>query len=119
MMSFLSLSRRAVGYTDATERSLFRIPAEARFLFLRDLIRPVNDLPGVASSAPTMNMMNSPELFLALAAAFVRGRLMDTPLATAHSTLFQLPLNALTEAEMHTLLRLGTEADLKLHKFKR
>ncbi|HLK57798.1 MAG TPA: class I SAM-dependent methyltransferase [Chthonomonadaceae bacterium] len=63
--------------------------------------------------------MNDPELFLPLAAAFVRGSLLDTPFSPSQPELLQKPLGDLSEAEKRSLVRLGTEEGLKLHKFKR
>ena len=57
--------------------------------------------------------------FLRLAAAFVRGRLIASDGALAGQPLFATPLDTLTADEMRELMRVGTEAGLRLHKFKR
>jgi ubiquinone/menaquinone biosynthesis C-methylase UbiE len=52
-------------------------------------------------------------LYSYLAAAYVRGRLAQSPEIAA------LPLDALRETDVQALLRLGREAGLRLHRFKR
>jgi ubiquinone/menaquinone biosynthesis C-methylase UbiE len=57
--------------------------------------------------------------FERLAAAFVRGKLHDDPVAEAHFELFARPLDQLADDELQALIRLGLAHDLRLHKFKR
>jgi ubiquinone/menaquinone biosynthesis C-methylase UbiE len=52
-------------------------------------------------------------LYSYLAAAYVRGKLAQTPAIAA------LPLGALRETDVQALLQLGREAGLRLHRFKR
>lgn len=63
--------------------------------------------------------MHDPDLFQPFAAAFVRGRLSESPFRETAPKLFETPLGELTDAERQELMRIGTEAELKLHKFKR
>jgi ubiquinone/menaquinone biosynthesis C-methylase UbiE len=54
-----------------------------------------------------------------LVSAFIRGRLMEGPSAEAYGSLFTRPLDELSEDDAQTLIRLGLEQGLRLHKFKR
>jgi ubiquinone/menaquinone biosynthesis C-methylase UbiE len=54
-----------------------------------------------------------------LAAAFVRGKLHNSPAAEAHAELFVPPLDQLAGDELQALIQLGVAHDLRLHKFKR
>jgi ubiquinone/menaquinone biosynthesis C-methylase UbiE len=54
-----------------------------------------------------------------LAAAFVRGKLHNSPAAEAHAELFAPPLDQLAGDQLQVLIRLGLAHDLRLHKFKR
>jgi 2-polyprenyl-3-methyl-5-hydroxy-6-metoxy-1,4-benzoquinol methylase len=58
-------------------------------------------------------------LFERLAAAYVRGALGGTDACAVHPALFQAPLEALASDEIHALLVLGEQANLRLHRFKR
>jgi ubiquinone/menaquinone biosynthesis C-methylase UbiE len=58
--------------------------------------------------------------FDALVAAFVRGKLAtDNRPGSAHDRLWQRPLEGLSSDDVDQLVRLGKEAGLRLHKFKR
>ncbi|MFL6233129.1 MAG: class I SAM-dependent methyltransferase [Thermoanaerobaculia bacterium] len=56
-------------------------------------------------------MQEEPPLYSRLAAAYVRGKLTPGPEAP--------PLDALGEAELQEIIRLGREEGLRLHRFKR
>lgn len=56
-------------------------------------------------------------LYSQLAAAFVRGKLHSIP--GGDPTLFDTPLELLTEAQCDALLQLGRSHELRLHRFKR
>lgn len=61
-----------------------------------------------------------PTYYQRLACAYIRGKLgPSTSLAEPHRALFERPLEALAEKDMQTLLRLGQEQGLRLHRFKR
>lgn len=62
-------------------------------------------------------MEHSERYFRRLAAAYVRGSLGTS--VTSQSALFNRPLDALAEDEVSTVLRVGGEAGLRLHRFKR
>jgi 2-polyprenyl-3-methyl-5-hydroxy-6-metoxy-1,4-benzoquinol methylase len=53
-------------------------------------------------------------LYTRLAAAYVRGKLREEP-----SSLFDIPLAELGEAELQALIELGHQRGLRLHRFKR
>ena len=58
--------------------------------------------------------------FDALVAAFVHGKLAaDNRPGSAHDQLWQRPLEGLSTDDVDQLVRLGKEAGLRLHKFKR
>ena len=61
-------------------------------------------------------MTGGPPLYTFLAAAYVRGKL---PREEAASDLFATPLDVLSEADLQSLIRLGRERGLRLHRFKR
>lgn len=54
-----------------------------------------------------------------LAAAFVRGKLIQTPVQDQHQPLFARPLDSLSDEEMDELIQLGISQGLRVHKFKR
>lgn len=54
--------------------------------------------------------------FERLVAAFIRGKL---PLDQQHAALFDKPLERLTSVEIHTLITLARDQELRLHRFKR
>lgn len=54
-----------------------------------------------------------------LAAAYVRGRLDGSPVHEMHHTLFSTPLDALADTDFETLIQIGLDAELRLHRFKR
>ncbi|GAB4190108.1 MAG: hypothetical protein OHK0022_02690 [Roseiflexaceae bacterium] len=60
-----------------------------------------------------------PDYFERLAAAYVRGRLADSPEAQGAPELFALPLDALDGAALRDLIALGVAQGLRLHRFKR
>lgn len=60
-----------------------------------------------------------PPLFERLAAAYVRGVLSATPDGAQHAALVNAALDALADAELAALIRLGRERELRLHRFKR
>lgn len=53
-------------------------------------------------------------LYQTFAAAYVRGKLKGLP-----TTLTEKPLESLSNTELQEIIRLGSEAGLKLHRFKR
>ena len=57
--------------------------------------------------------------FDTLVAAFVRGKLAARPPGPAPDRLWQCPLADLSPDDVEQLVRVGTEAGLRLHKFKR
>jgi ubiquinone/menaquinone biosynthesis C-methylase UbiE len=61
----------------------------------------------------------SQEHFFHLAAAYVRGKLMREPIGASHESLFASPLEALSDAELRQVIRIGLEQGLRLHRFKR
>ncbi len=64
--------------------------------------------------------MNSAPIYYArLAAAFVRGKLICSPLLERHQPLFAPPLDALSLEQMDALIQLGIGQGLRLHRFKR
>lgn len=63
-------------------------------------------------------MTEDTPLYTHLAAAYIRGKLADSPLAAAHQPLFSQSLHTLSEAELAALIVLGYAADLRLHRFK-
>jgi ubiquinone/menaquinone biosynthesis C-methylase UbiE len=64
-------------------------------------------------------MSSAPAYYSRLAVAFVRGKLMGTPLERVHQPLFAQPLDALSEEEMEQLIQPGIAQGLRLHRFKR
>ncbi|HLJ81707.1 MAG TPA: class I SAM-dependent methyltransferase [Ktedonobacterales bacterium] len=54
-----------------------------------------------------------------LAAAYVRGRLSGSPAHETHHILFSTPLDALAKCDLETLIQIGLDAGLRLHRFKR
>jgi ubiquinone/menaquinone biosynthesis C-methylase UbiE len=62
-------------------------------------------------------MHSDPPYYSKLAAAFVRGKLLHTPLQEQRS-LFTRPLDDLTEEEIGQLIQLGRDQGLRLHRFK-
>ncbi|HLV98296.1 MAG TPA: class I SAM-dependent methyltransferase [Ktedonobacterales bacterium] len=64
-------------------------------------------------------MSSTPAYYARLAAAYVRGKLMQTPLPKEYQPLFAQPLDALSEDEMDSLMQLGIAQGLRLHRFKR
>jgi hypothetical protein len=58
-------------------------------------------------------------LFERLAAAYVRGVLSAAPDGAQHAALLSAALDALADAELAALIRLGRERELRLHRFKR
>jgi len=61
--------------------------------------------------------IDEPPLYTRLAAAYVRGRLAREP--EMASGLFCAPLDALDEARLQEIVRIGRERGLRLHRFKR
>ncbi|MEM8530174.1 MAG: class I SAM-dependent methyltransferase [Chloroflexota bacterium] len=53
-----------------------------------------------------------------LAAAFVRSKLQNEPIATTETHWFNTPLEQLTGAECQALIQLGLEHELRIHRFK-
>jgi ubiquinone/menaquinone biosynthesis C-methylase UbiE len=64
-------------------------------------------------------MSSAPAYYSRLAAAFVRGKLMHTPLHERHQSLFARPLHSLTDEQAEQLIQLGLSQGLRLHRFKR
>lgn len=64
-------------------------------------------------------MSSPPAYYARLAAAFVRGKLLETPLREQHRPLFAQPLDALSDEQMEELIQLGLAQGLRLHRFKR
>ncbi|MFL5802617.1 MAG: class I SAM-dependent methyltransferase [Roseiflexaceae bacterium] len=62
-------------------------------------------------------MDTQPDLYIRLAAAYVRGMCSQT--ATDNAALFAAPLDTLGDAQLDVLLQLGRAAELRLHRFKR
>lgn len=64
-------------------------------------------------------MIDEPQLFACLAAAYVRGKLVRQPEAVSPPALFGVPLDTLDEADLQALILLGCQRGLRLHRFKR
>src|SRR5215469_18530219 len=64
-------------------------------------------------------MSSAPAYYSRLAAAYVRGKLMQTPLPEEYRPLFVRPLDALSEGEMDSVIQFGIDQGLRLHRFKR
>lgn len=64
-------------------------------------------------------MSSAVAYYARLAAAFVRGKLGDSPLREQHQALFALPLDALSDEQLEELLQFGLAQGLRLHRFKR
>ncbi len=64
-------------------------------------------------------MSSAPAYYARLAAAYVRGKLLDSPISVEHRPLFAPPLDALSDAEFADLIQLGSAQGLRLHRFKR
>ena len=64
-------------------------------------------------------MSSAPAYYPQLAAAFVRGKLMQTPLQEQHRALFAQPLESLSDEQMDDLIQLGLAQGQRLHRFKR
>ena len=62
-------------------------------------------------------MSEDTQLYTRLAAAYVRGKLRNTP-GVDHA-LADVPLDSLDHAKLETLVRLGRAHELRLHRFKR
>lgn len=66
-----------------------------------------------------MPMSEPHRYFEWLAAAYVRGKLLDSEVRGAHDPLFTHPLDALAEDDLEALICLGADRGLRLHRFKR
>ena len=66
-----------------------------------------------------MAMKTQQEYFAVLAAAFVRGKLASDPRYQTPTSLFSKPLDELSNDELQALLQLGSDHELRLHRFKR
>lgn len=64
-------------------------------------------------------MKTQQEYFAVLAAAFVRGKLASDPAYQTPDSLFSRPLVELSHDELQTLIQLGIDHELRLHRFKR
>ncbi|HEY7347779.1 MAG TPA: class I SAM-dependent methyltransferase [Ktedonobacterales bacterium] len=64
-------------------------------------------------------MSSAPAYYSRLAAAFVRGKLLHTPLAEQHRPLFAQPLNDLSDEALEQVIQFGISQGLRLHRFKR
>ncbi len=66
------------------------------------------------------HMTTLPDYYQRLACAYIRGKLgWDAAIAGTYRPLFERPLKELAEEDMQTLIRLGLERGLRLHRFKR
>lgn len=64
-------------------------------------------------------MSSAPAYYSRLAAAFVRGKLLHTPLQEQQQAVFAQPLESLSDEQMDELIQLGLAEGLRLHRFKR
>lgn len=63
-------------------------------------------------------MITNTSLYPRLAAAYVRGKLAQSPIAATHARLFTEPLDSLSEEDLAQLIVVGQAVDLRLHRFK-
>jgi SAM-dependent methyltransferase len=63
------------------------------------------------------NRQPTTDLYIRLAAAYVRG--MCGPTSASDAVLFTAPLDTLDSAQLDALVQLGRAAELRLHRFKR
>jgi ubiquinone/menaquinone biosynthesis C-methylase UbiE len=64
-------------------------------------------------------MSSVPAYYSRLAAAYVRGKLIQTTLPQEYRPLFAQPLDTLSEGQLENLIQLGIDQGLRLHRFKR
>jgi len=77
-------------------------------------------LAGALACKKKSKMSVIPEYYQRLACAYIRGKLGPGIAGDEASRgLFDCPLDALSQEEMQALIRLGVEAGLRLHRFKR